>query len=211
MQMTMLWLIRHGETLWNAEGRVQGQTDVPLSEIGHTQARALADHVVGRHFDALYSSDLQRVMQSAQPTARVLGLEIRVDPMLRERHFGLFETLTIGEAKERYPHEYARFKAHDAEFDFRDGERLRDFFDRSVRCLADIAARHVGEEVLVFTHGGVLDMAYRHARGLGLAAKRDFEILNAALNQIEVTGDRFSVLAWADRAHLESVLDTLKR
>jgi len=207
--MTLLWMIRHGETSWNAEGRVQGQTDVPLSEVGHAQARAVAALFAGRQIDALYSSDLQRVTQTAQPVAQALGLAIRVEPMLRERHYGMFETLTYAEVKVRYPEEYARFRAHDPEFDFRGGEGLRLFFERSVRCLSDIAARHAGEELLIFTHGGVLDMAYRHAKRLGLASKRDFEIPNAALNQIEIAGDDWSVLAWAERAHLEAAIDDL--
>lgn len=205
----MLWLVRHGETTWNAEGRVQGQTDAPLSTVGRAQARSVAALISGWHFDALYSSDLQRVVDTAQPAARVLGLPVQLDPRLRERHYGMFETLTYADAKIRYPDEYARFKAHDPEFDFRSGESLRSFFERSVACLAEIARRHDGKDVLVFTHGGVLDMAYRDARGLGLGSKRDFEIPNAAINQIEVSGDEFIVLAWAERGHLELALDEL--
>lgn len=205
----MLWIIRHGETSWNAEGRVQGQTDVPLSEVGHAQARAVAGLLAGNRFAAIYSSDLQRVTQTAQPAAQALGLAIRVDPTLRERHYGMFETLTYAEVKLRFPEEYARFRAHDPEFDFRGGEGLRAFFERSVACLAGIAARHAGEDVLVFTHGGVLDMAYRQAKRLGLSSKRDFEIPNAALNRIAVAGEDWAVLAWAERAHLEEAIDDL--
>ncbi len=205
----MLWIIRHGETSWNAEGRVQGQTDVPLSEVGHAQARAVATLLAGQSFGALYSSDLQRVAQTAQPVAAALGMAIRIEPALRERHYGMFETMTYAEVKVRYPEEYARFRAHDPEFDFRGGEGLRAFFERSVACLTGIAARHYGEDVLIFTHGGVLDMAYRHAKRLGLASKRDFEIPNAALNRIAVAADGWNVLAWAERAHLEAAIDDL--
>ena len=208
-RMTLLWLIRHGETSWNAEGRVQGQTDVALSEVGHAQARALAGLLAARRFAALYSSDLQRVTQTAQPVASALGMAMRLDPRLRERHYGMFETMTYAEVKIRHPQEYARFRAHDPEFDFRGGEGLRVFFERSVACLTGIAAHHAGEQVLIFTHGGVLDMAYRHAKRLGLASKRDFEIPNAALNQIEIAGDDWNVLVWAERAHLEAAIDDL--
>lgn len=207
--MTMLWVFRHGETSWNAEGRVQGQTDIPLSEVGHAQARAVAELLAGRRFAALYSSDLQRVTQTAQPAAAALGLEVRTDPQLRERHYGMFETLTYAEAKIRFPEAYARFRAHDPEFDFDGGEGLRAFFERSVASLGGIASRHAGADVLVFTHGGVLDMAYRHARRLGLASKRDFEIPNAALNRIEIAGDAWTVHAWAERAHLAAAIDDL--
>lgn len=207
--MTTLWIFRHGETAWNAEGRVQGQTDVPLSEVGQAQAQAILGLLAERRFAALYSSDLQRVLQTAQPAAAMLGLQIVQDAMLRERHYGIFETLTYAEAKIRYPEHYARFRAHELEFDFDTGEALRAFFERSVAVLAAIAARHAGEDVLVFTHGGVLDMAYRHAKRLGLALKRDFEIPNAALNRIAVGGNDWRVLDWAERGHLEVAIDDL--
>ncbi len=170
---------------------------------------AAAALLSGERFGAIYSSDLQRVTQTAQPAAAALGLATRIDPTLRERHYGMFETLTYAEVKVRYPEEYARFRAHDPEFDFRGGEGLRVFFERSVACLAAIAARHGGQDVLIFTHGGVLDMAYRHAKQLGLASKRGFEIPNAALNRIEVAGEAWNVLAWAECAHLEAAIDDL--
>ncbi len=207
--MALLWMIRHGETAWNAEGRVQGQTDVPLSETGHAQARAIAAALSGGRFAALYSSDLLRCLQTAQPFARSAGLEVRIDPALRERHYGIFEAITYAEAKVRYPDDYARFRAKELDYDFRGGESLRGFFERSIRCLEAIARSHPGQEVLVFTHGGVLEMAYRRANGLGLASKRDFEIPNAALNRIEASGEAWRVLAWAERAHLEAALDDL--
>lgn len=207
--MTMLWIVRHAETAWNAEGRVQGQTDVPLSDVGHAQARALAALLAGQRFAAVYASDLQRVTQTARPAARALGLAVRIDPNLRERHYGMFETLTYAEVKLLHPEAYARFRAHDPDFDFESGEALSAFFERSVSCLAEIAAAHDGADVLVFTHGGVLDMAYRRAKGLGLAAKRDFEIPNAGLNRIAVAGERWEVVAWAECAHLEAAIDDL--
>ena len=207
--MATLWIFRHGETLWNAEGRVQGQTDIPLSEVGHAQARAVAALLNGHRFAALYSSDLVRVTQTAQPAANALDLAVRLDPMLRERHYGMFETLTYAEVKVRFPEEYARFRAHDLEFDFNGGEALRAFNERSLACLAAIASRHAGEDVLVFTHGGVLDMAYRHANRLGLAAKRDFEIPNAAFNRIEISDEGWTVREWAERAHRETAIDDL--
>lgn len=209
MKATRLVLVRHGETAWNAEGRVQGQTDVLLSEIGHAQARALAEALAGERFAALYSSDLERVRQTAAPAAERLGLEVRLDARLRERHYGIFETLTYLEAKQRLPEEYARFKAKELDYDFGTGESLRAFYERSIACIAEIAARHAGEELLVFTHGGVLDMVYRRANALSLSARREFEIPNAALNRIEVAAAGWRVLEWAGRAHLAAALDDL--
>jgi probable phosphoglycerate mutase len=207
--MAILWMVRHGETAWNAEGRVQGQTDVPLSAVGLAQANAVAAALAGKRFAALYSSDLGRCRQTAAPVASALGLVVRTDPELRERHYGIFETITYAEAKVRFPEDYARFRAKELDYDFRGGESLRGFFERSIRCLEAIAGAHPGEEVLVVTHGGVLEMAYRHARRLGLSSKRDFEIPNAALSRLSIAGDGWRVLAWAERAHLEAALDDL--
>jgi probable phosphoglycerate mutase len=202
-------MVRHGETAWNAEGRVQGQTDVPLSAAGEAQARAVRSALAGMRFTALYASDLARVRQTAAPTAAALGLELRLDARLRERHYGKFETLTYAEARERLPGDYARFRDKDPEYDFGSGERLRDFHARAIACVGEIAARHAGEAVLVFTHGGVLEMVYRHALGRGLQSVRDFEIPNAALNWIEIGAHGWRVREWARIAHLERALDDL--
>jgi 2,3-bisphosphoglycerate-dependent phosphoglycerate mutase len=202
-------MIRHGETAWNAEGRVQGQTDVPLSAVGEAQARALRAALAGQRFAAAYASDLARVRQTAAPAVADLGLDLRLDPALRERHYGKFETLTYAEARERLPEDYARFKAKDLDYDFGSGESLRRFYERAVGCLGAIAARHAGESVLVFTHGGVLEMVHRHAHGSGLAAPRAFEIPNAAINWIEIGAGAWRVRAWAQVAHLERPLDDL--
>ena len=202
-------MLRHGETAWNAEGRVQGQTDVPLSAVGEAQARALCAALAGERFAALYSSDLARARETAAPAARALGLELRLDAGLRERHYGKFEALTYAEARELYPQEYARFKAKELDFDFGSGESLLAFNARAVACVGAIARRHAGETVLVCTHGGVLEMVHRHARGTGLSAPRDFEIPNAAINWVEVGALRWEVLAWAERGHLDAALDDL--
>lgn len=200
-------MIRHGETAWNAQGRVQGQTDVPLSAVGEAQARAVGAALAGERFAALYASDLTRVRQTAAPAARALGLEVRLDAGLRERHYGKFETLTYAEARERHPADYQRFKAKEPDYDFGSGESLLGFNARAIACVAGIARRHAGETVLVFTHGGVLEMVRRHARGAGLSAPRDFDLPNAAINWIEVGAEGWQVLAWAERSHLDAALD----
>ena len=118
-------------------------------------------------FTALYASDLLRVRQTAAPAAARLGLAPRLEPGLRERHYGSFQSLTFAEARATLPEDYARYMARDPEFDFGSGESLRDFSARAIACLETIARRHAGEEVLVFTHGGVLEMAYRRANAAG--------------------------------------------
>ncbi len=210
MKATRICMVRHGETAWNAEGRVQGQLDIPLNDVGRAQARATAE-VLGSHdFSAIYCSDLIRVRQTCEPSAKKLALPVTYLPELRERHYGLFETLTYVEVREKFPEQYARFRDKDPDFDFEGGESLRGFNDRSLKVVADIIGRHAGEQILVFTHGGVLEMVYRHARAVGLSSQRDFEIPNAGINWIEVTAEDWKVWAWAEVAHLEAALDDLK-
>jgi probable phosphoglycerate mutase len=209
MPITRLCLVRHGETEWNAEGRVQGQTDIPLSAVGVRQARAAAALLAGHDFSAVYSSDLSRVRQTAEPAAQKLALPLQLDPELRERHYGIFERLLYSEVKSRYPELYARFHEKDPDYDFETGESLRTFYDRSLRAVTRIADRHPGEQVLVFTHGGVLDMVYRRAMSLGLGAPRDYGIPNCGVNWVEITPSGWAVHCWADVAHLAAALDEL--
>ncbi|KON80872.2 histidine phosphatase family protein [Azoarcus sp. PA01] len=210
MRATRLCLVRHGETAWNAERRLQGHLDVPLNEIGHAQAEATAARLAGHRFAAFYCSDLRRAQQTAAAAGRALGFEATLEPELRERHYGVFQGLTYDEARERFPQDYARFHARDRDFAFcGGGESLGTFAARIHRALDRIAARHAGQQTLVVTHGGVLDIAHRLATGKALDAPRDFTIPNAALNWIEFDGRRWQLLAWADQAHLAAARDEL--
>lgn len=210
MAATRICMIRHGETAWNAEGRVQGQLDIPLNDTGRAQARATAEALAGHDFTAIYCSDLSRVRQTAEPAARRLALPVSYDAALRERHYGMFERLTYVEVREKHPVEYARFRDKDPEFDFNGGESLRGFHERSLGAIGRVIERHPGEQVLVFTHGGVLEMVYRHAGELGLSSPRDFEIPNAGINWLEITPQGWKVLQWAHVAHLDAALDDLR-
>lgn len=202
-----LCMVRHGETAWNAEGRVQGQLDIPLSDTGHAQARALAQALAHEHFDALYSSDLVRVRQTAQPLASLLRKEVFLSERLRERHYGIFQGMTYTEAKERLPADYLRFKDKDPDYDFQTGESLNAFSARVLGFIRDLLEKESGKSVLVFTHGGVLEILYRHATSRGLSTPRDFEIPNAAVNRLEHNAGAWRIHCWADVGHLASLVD----
>src|SRR5258706_3812387 len=111
---TRLCIVRHGETAWNAEHRVQGQLDVLLNGMGQAQALAASKVLSKEKFDAIYSSDLSRARETAEPTAGFHSMKILFDKDLRERHYGIFERLTYADVKIRYPEDYARFDARDA-------------------------------------------------------------------------------------------------
>lgn len=207
---TALCLVRHGETAWNAERRLQGHLDIPLNDQGEVQARVTAVALARHRFAAIYASDLARARQTAQAASQTLSLAVITDSRLRERHYGFFQGLTYDEAQARHPQAYARFVARDADFVFPGGgESLAGFAER-IRCtLQEIAARHPGEQVLVVTHGGVLDIARRLATGKPFDTARDFAIPNAALNWLEIGGDRWRLVSWADQSHLHHTRDEL--
>jgi probable phosphoglycerate mutase len=205
-----LCLVRHGETDWNVERRLQGHIDIPLNERGRAQAENTARSLAGMRFAALYTSDLARARQTAAAITRRLTMPEHIDPRLRERHYGLFQGLTYDEAARRHPEFYRRFTARELAFSFPEcGESLHAFADRIRAALHEIALRHRGDHVLIVTHGGVLDIAYRIAAGREMESARDFPIPNAALNWIEHGPGGWRLRAWADERHLNDSLDEL--
>ena len=198
-------LVRHGETAWNRERRMQGQTNTPLSDIGRAQAKAVGQRLARERFAALYSSDLERAWDTAAAIAEVTGHKIIEDKRLRERTFGVFEGLSYEDMITRYPEEHKRFAAREPDFAVPGGESPRAFFERSLACLEEIAAAHPGETVVAVTHGMVLDTLYRAARNMPLTVKRDAPLLNASLNIFRREPRAWVEVAWADVEHLAEV------
>src|SRR6476620_8205705 len=145
---TTIVLIRHGETAWNAERRLQGHIDVALNAEGLRQAEALARVLAGEHFDAIIASDLQRAHQTAHALATRLGMPVLTDPALRERCFGGFEGLLYAEIEQRFPREFAAWQARDVESVMppgaRVGESFHQFYDRCVGAITGHAEKHPG-------------------------------------------------------------------
>ncbi|RPJ46296.1 MAG: histidine phosphatase family protein [Betaproteobacteria bacterium] len=200
--MTQLILIRHGETLWNTERRMQGQLDSPLTGRGLWQVQQLAARLQSLPFTSLYSSDLPRARLTAQCIADATGHTIVDDERLRERHFGVFEGLTRAEMAARDPQTYLRFMSRDPHYAVPGGESPAAFFARSCAALEELAVRHAGETIAVVTHGLVLDSAYRAATGLALEAPRPVPLVNASLNWFTWAGGRWSAGRWGDADHL---------
>src|SRR5512139_3968790 len=119
---TRVCIIRHGETDWNVDKRIQGHTDIPLNETGRAQALAMAFNAAHQRFHAIYSSDLARALETARVLAQREGQEVKPLPALRERHFGVFQGMTAAQGAERYPAAYAHYMARDLEYDFETGE-----------------------------------------------------------------------------------------
>ena len=209
MTPTALLLIRHGETAWNAEHRIQGHLDIPLSATGIRQAASLGRRLAAEAITAIYSSELARAWLTAVPFAARLGLDIIPDSRLRERSFGVFEGLTADEIAARHPEGFRLWRMRDPAWAMDEGESGQQLIDRVLSALHDIASRHHGETVAVVTHGGVLDVAYRAARGLSWDAPREHLMLNASINHLSAQGSplALSILDWGDVAHLEQARD----
>lgn len=204
---TTLLLIRHGETAWNAQGRIQGQLDVPLSARGVWQAARLADSLAGEPVDAVFASDLARAALTAQPLAAVLGLPLQLDARLRERDFGRFQGHTPEEVAARWPAQFQRWRSRDPAWAIPEGESGDRFIARVLEALRELAGAHRGRRLAVVAHGGTLDVIYRHARGLSWDAPREHAMLNASVNRVcawsEAGGElRWSVESWGDVEHL---------
>lgn len=211
MSTTKLCLIRHGETSWNAERRLQGHTDIPLNNKGIQQARQMAQAIKNTKlsFDALYTSDLKRAADTANAIVELFGVEARVDSALRERHFGALQGLTIQEAPLLQPTIWQAHIARDLEHELDGGESIHQFALRVQTVLDKIQEQHTGQTILLVSHGGTLDMVYRIACKQALSTERVASVPNASLNWItHQEGEGWSVERWADTRHLEgSALD----
>jgi probable phosphoglycerate mutase len=206
---THLLVIRHGETAWNAEHRIQGHLDIPLSVTGVRQAARLADRLASEQVDAVYSSELARAWLTAVPLAERLGLDVIPEPRLRERAFGIFEGMTLEEIAARHPDQFRMWRARDPAWAMPGGETGQELIDRVLDGLYDIARRHPGQTVALVTHGGVLDVVYRAARALDWDAPREHQMLNASINRLRVTSSppALAMVDWADVAHLAESRD----
>lgn len=203
--------VRHGETPWNAERRLQGHQDISLNALGLAQAEAAARHLAACHaqtpFAAVVSSDLQRARQTADTIATALQLKVQNTPGLRERHYGDFEGKTPAEAALFDPAAYEALVAR-ADLTAAPGraEPLEAMVGRIESYLAALARGFTDQSVILVTHGGVLDVLYRRATGRALTGPRDAPIPNAGLNWLDlsVAGSelRWTMMAWGETGHL---------
>jgi probable phosphoglycerate mutase len=203
---TTLLLIRHGETAWNAEERMQGHEDIPLNERGMAQARSLGARFSRETIHALYSSDLKRALDTARGISMVTARHVVQDRRLRERHLGVLQGVLRHCAHETVGEVYARYRASDPDYAIPGGESTRQFAARVLACVDDLLRLHPGETVVVVAHGGVLDQLYRHALGLPISGPRAFTLRNASVNRLEIEGGRWSLREWGDVRHLDQAL-----
>ena len=203
--ITRIVAIRHGETAWNADTRLQGQIDIPLNLLGQRQAARLADALRDEGLQAVIASDLQRAWATAQALAAPLQLPLTPDAGLRERCFGEMEGLTYREIDDLRPDWARRWRAREPDFSAPGGESLHQFYARVVTSAGRIASAHGGQTIALVCHGGVLDCLYRAATGAALDAPRSWVLGNAAINRLLHTPQGFTLVGWNDCAHLDGL------
>ena len=180
--MTILHFIRHGETEWNAEQRIQGQTDIPLSAKGREQARVLADRLAGASIGAIWSSDLQRALDTARPLAERLGLEVRVTEALRERDFGDDEGKRDDEVLSFLP----QSEGLDPDWAHPNGETRRDVWNRTAAFLDALLGDPPAEEIALVTHGGPIRLGVAYLQRREIEAIEWHAIAIVSVTTVEV-------------------------
>ena len=204
--LTRIIAIRHGETAWNVDTRIQGQLDIGLNDKGRWQAQQAARALAQEPMDAIYASDLMR----AHDTALAIAAQANASPVvrkhkgLRERAFGKFEGQTYAEIEAQWPDESRLWRIRDPHFAPPGGESPTQVMERVAQTVNEIAAGHPGQQIVLVAHGGVMDMLYRRATGQGVSAPRTWDLGNAAINRLLWTPEGMTLVGWADTQHLDA-------
>ncbi|MEO7105444.1 MAG: histidine phosphatase family protein [Rhodoferax sp.] len=209
---TRIIAIRHGETAWNVDTRLQGHLDIGLNTRGQWQAQRAAEALADEDIAAIYSSDLARASATAQAIAdkfsHLGATPLRLNTGLRERGFGIFEGQTYAQIASDWPEESKRWRQRDPHFAPSGGESLIQVRDRIAATVNALASQHIGEQIVLVAHGGVMDALYRLATRQDIESPRTWDLGNASINRLLWTPDGLSLVGWSDTRHLdEAALD----
>ncbi|MBK9441991.1 MAG: histidine phosphatase family protein [Comamonadaceae bacterium] len=205
MQATRIIAIRHGETTWNVDARIQGHLDIALNATGRLQAQRVAQALADEMVDAVYASDLQRAWQTADAIASATQSPLTADKGLRERGFGEFEGKSYAEVETLWPQHALQWRTRDPLWAPPAGESLLAMRDRVLTTATRLAGQHQGGQIVLVAHGGVMDLLYRLATSQDLQAPRTWQLGNAAINRLLWTPDGFTLVGWADSGHLDNL------
>jgi broad specificity phosphatase PhoE len=204
--MGKLFIVRHGETEWNEEGRIQGHSNVCLSEVGRQQSRLLGRRLANIPIDVAYTSDLSRATETAHIILGKRDVVLHTTEQLREYHKGIFEGLTSAEIKDQYPELYDAFLVRDLEFAPPGGENTRQVSVRLASFISDITTRGQNETVLIVGHGGSLRAAIGLLLALPLEANWRLALANCSISVIDIYPDNAVLDLYNDTSHLDSLM-----
>ncbi|HVF31143.1 MAG TPA: histidine phosphatase family protein [Pyrinomonadaceae bacterium] len=206
MPVTKLYLVRHGQSAGNAEGRFGGHGPTPLSGLGEEQAALTAKLLAREGVNAIYSSDLHRAIQTAEPLSKLTEIALNPTPAFRERNVGVLEGLTFDESKQSFPKDYYALVNRNVHHVITNGESYRHLLRRSTAELWEILRKHMGERIAIFSHTGAICFMTLHLMG---AIRRDTKqtpwivTSNCGINRFEIRGrNNVRVLALNDTRHL---------
>ena len=202
MKETEIFLIRHGETEWNSQQRMQGHSNSDLSSVGQAQIQALGQWMKNVPFDHIYSSDSLRAKQTAEAITQFSGHELKIDLRLREKNLGIFEGLTSEEARKRHPEVFRLFKSSGSKYEIDEGESTQQLQDRALEIVEEIRIKHPEERVLLVTHGGFIRVVMKHSLGLSLETPTRFLIRNTGVFRL-VWEDKWIVSQMGGVSHLD--------
>ena len=214
--MTLVYIIRHGETEWNLKGIHQGHKNSDLTQKGKEQADRLGQRFKESNlaFNSIYSSDLGRSLDTAHRICEPIGQKEQIIKIecLRERALGVLEGLTYDEIKEKLPKDYLEHTSGNPNYKPEGGESWKDTHDRVERAFNEIVKNHENEQILCVTHGGIVSMMLRLCLNIPLTQKRKFGIPNTGINIFEHRLDEgWRLRTWGDISHFKSseVLDEM--
>jgi broad specificity phosphatase PhoE len=200
--MTRLFMVRHGETAWNADGRIQGHTDVELTEIGREQARLAAERLRRERIEAVYSSDLKRASVTGEIIAAIHGLEVTTTPLLREAFLGEWQGLTTQQAAKKFPHEFAAYSQDSISNRPPGAERLEDVISRCAQFLDSVRQAHPDGGVAVAAHGGAIRGIIAAAFAVGPEVYRHIRLDNGSLTVLDISAGGPLLVSLNDTCHL---------
>ena len=203
------YIVRHGETEWNAQGRIQGHTDISLSERGVQQSRLVAQRLAGVTLDVAYSSDLERSAGTARQILGQRSIPLHTTPQLREYNKGVFEGLTPEETCQRYPELFEASQVNDLDFAPPGGESIRQTSVRMSAFITELRLRHVDDNVLIVGHGGALRAGFVALMELPLEANWRFVLANCGLSVLDIYPDNAVLRLYNDTSHLDGSGPTL--
>lgn len=202
-QITKVIFVRHGETVWNLEGKAQGHLDSPLTDLGIRQAQAVARRLKSTAIDQIYSSDLGRCQQTAQIIAEVRNQDVILDTRLRERSLGVLQGLTSAESQAMYPDIIKNFRTFDPDYRVPEGETYTEIIQRAMSLMDDTAINHAGECILMVTHGALLSHLLKHLLGIPPEAPRRFHVRNTSINIALFESKYWSIETLGDISHFD--------
>lgn len=194
--------VRHGETDFNADRRMQGHLDVPLSVTGRVQAQAAAARLADEPIDKIYSSDLQRALETARIIHEGREIELVTDLRLREFHMGTFQGMTLSEAREKHGDAWERFFIHDADFALPGGQSRNQKQVEIASFMEEVVRSQAGGRMLVVTHGGILIAMLRHVLGIPASHYFRVSIENTGIQRFRYKNETWQLVSWGEVDHL---------